>query len=186
MAHDLHDEHPAVGGGSGVDAVNGVGGDLHGAVEAEGHVGAPDVIVDGLGQGDDVEALLPQQVGGLVGAVAPQNHQAVQIQGFIVFLHGGHLVQAVGVGDPHLLEGLPGGTQNGAPLGQNAGEVPGGELVIVAVDQALVALLKTVDFHVRVLAQGFDHAPHGCVQGLAVAAAGEHSDFQHIVRSFLS
>ena len=186
VAHDLHDEHPAVGGGGGVDAVDGVGGDLHSAVEAEGHVGAPDVVIDGLGQGDHVEALLPQQVGGLVGTVAAQYHQTVQIQGLVVLLHGRHLVQTVGIGDAHLLEGLPGGAQDGAALGQDAGEIPGGELMVVAVNEPLVALLKTVNLHVRVFAQGFDHAPHGCVQGLAVAAAGEHSDFQHIVRSFLS
>ena len=121
-----------------------------------------------------------------MGAVAPQDHQAVQPQVLVVLLHGGHLVQAVGVGDPHLLEGLPGGAQDGAAFGQDAGEIPGGELVVVAVNEPLIALLKTVDLHIRVFAQGFDHPSHGRVQGLAVAAAGEHSDFQHVLRSFLS
>ena len=70
MAHDLYDEDAAVGRGCGVDVVDSVRGDVHRALEAEGHVRAPEVIVDGLGQGDDIEAFLAQEVGRLVGAVA--------------------------------------------------------------------------------------------------------------------
>ena len=51
VSHDLHDEHPAVGCSGGVDAVDGGGGNVHGALEAEGHVGAPDIVVDGLRAG---------------------------------------------------------------------------------------------------------------------------------------
>ena len=65
-----------------------------------------------------------------------------------IFLHGTHLVQPVGIGLAHQLEGLAGGAQNGAPLGQDAGEVMAGQLVIVAVDQALVALFKSIDLHI--------------------------------------
>ena len=53
-----------------MDAVDGLGGHVHRALEAEGHVRAPQVVIDGLGQGDDVQPLLAQEVGGLVGAVA--------------------------------------------------------------------------------------------------------------------
>ena len=38
-----------------VDAVDDLGGDVHGSVEAEGDVGAVDVVVDGLRQADDVQ-----------------------------------------------------------------------------------------------------------------------------------
>ena len=96
----------AVGGGGGVDAVDGLGGHVDGALEAEGHVGAPEVIVDGLGQGDDVEPLGAQEVGGLVGAVAAENHQAFQLELVISLLHGGHLVHAVGLNDLDGLEGV--------------------------------------------------------------------------------
>src|SRR5579863_1342395 len=48
-AHHLHHDHAVVRVGRGVDAVDGFGGDHHCGIEAEGRVGAVDVIVDGLG-----------------------------------------------------------------------------------------------------------------------------------------
>ena len=47
-AHHLHHHHPVVRLGGGVQPVDRVGGDLHGGVEAEGEVGARQVVVDRL------------------------------------------------------------------------------------------------------------------------------------------
>ena len=55
VAHDLDAHHAAVAACGGVDAVDNVGGDVHSGMEAEGDVGAVDVVVDGLGQADDVQ-----------------------------------------------------------------------------------------------------------------------------------
>ena len=54
--HHLDHHHPVVALGRGVQAVDGVGGDLHRGVEAERGVGADDVVVDGLGHADDRQA----------------------------------------------------------------------------------------------------------------------------------
>ena len=80
---------------SGVDAVDDLGGNVHGGVEAKGHVGAVNVVVNGLGQANNVQALLAQQVGGFVGAVAAQAKQTIQLGGAVVLLHGGYLVHLV-------------------------------------------------------------------------------------------
>ena len=56
--------------GGGVDAVDDLRGNVHSSVEAKGHIGAKDVVVDGLGQADDVEPFLREQVGRFVGAIA--------------------------------------------------------------------------------------------------------------------
>ena len=40
---------------------------------------AKGIVIDGFGQGDDVEALFAQAVGGLGGAVAAQHKQAVEL-----------------------------------------------------------------------------------------------------------
>ena len=69
VAHDLDNEHAAVTRGSGVDVVDALGGDVDGARKAKRQLGAPGVVIDGLGQGDNVEALFAQAVGGLGGAV---------------------------------------------------------------------------------------------------------------------
>ena len=42
----------------GVNVVDALGGDLHGARETERHLGAPGIVIDGFGQCDNVEALL--------------------------------------------------------------------------------------------------------------------------------
>src|SRR5690606_11454684 len=56
--HHLHDEHAVVTLGGGVQAVDRVGRDLHGRVEAERDVGALDVVVDRLRHTDHVQAVL--------------------------------------------------------------------------------------------------------------------------------
>lgn len=68
-----------MGGGGRPGAVDGLGGDLDGGVAAEGHVGAPDVVIDRLGKGDDVQPLGGKKVGGLGAAVAAQHDQAVEL-----------------------------------------------------------------------------------------------------------
>ena len=52
-AHHLDDHHSVVALGRGVQAVDGISGDLHGGGEPERHVGADDVVVDRLGHADD-------------------------------------------------------------------------------------------------------------------------------------
>ena len=187
VAHDLHDEHAAVRGGGGVDAVDGVGGDVHGALEAKGHVRAPEVVVDRLGQGDDVQALLAQQVGRLVGAVAAQDDQAVELQFVIVLLHRRDLVQTVLVRLADSLVGRAAAAQERAAFGQYAGEVRIAEQAEPPVDQALIAVEKAVDLHVLAgIVHRLGHAAHRRVQRLAIAAAGQHTDSNHTSTSFWS
>ena len=57
-AHDFDDLDAGVGFGGGVEAVDGFGGDGDGGVEAEADVGAGEVVVDGLGNADDVDVAL--------------------------------------------------------------------------------------------------------------------------------
>ena len=160
-----------MGQGGGVDIVDNTGGGL----EAEGLVGAVDVVVDGLGQGDDVHPRVLEQLGALLGAVAAQDHQAVQIQAVVGVQHGGHHVVAVLVHNG--LAGdvlLAGGAQDGAALGDDAGEVTGLHKFVVPLHQTPVAVVHAEDLDiVHVLEQGFTHAPDGGVEPLAVTAAGD-------------
>ena len=52
-AHDLDQQHPLVRLGGGVQPVDHLGGDADRGVEAEGQVGAVDVVVDRLRDADD-------------------------------------------------------------------------------------------------------------------------------------
>ena len=63
-AHHLHHHHPVVALGGGVQAVDGVGGDLHRGLEAEREVGGGEVVVDGLGHAHHRDARLVGEPGG--------------------------------------------------------------------------------------------------------------------------
>ena len=79
----------------GVNAVDHIGGNVHGGVEAEGYVGTIDIVINGLGQADDVQTLLREQVCGFVGAIAAQAKQAVQLGVLVGLFHGGHFIDVV-------------------------------------------------------------------------------------------
>ena len=181
VAHDLDDKHAAVTRGSGVDVVDALGGDVDGARKAKGHLGAPGVVVDGLGQGDNVEALFAQAVGSLGGAVAAQHKQAVELQLVIGVDHRRHLLDAIGLGNIQTLERRAARAQDGAAAGEDAAKIGGRHDAEPAVDKALVAVLKTIDLD-RLFAIGhecFDDATHGGVERLAVAATGKKTDPEH-------
>ncbi len=81
-AHDLDDHHPVVRLGGGVEPVDGVDGDLHGGVEAEGELGAREVVVDGLGHADDRHAELVQLVGHPQRVLAADGDEGVDAEPF--------------------------------------------------------------------------------------------------------
>ena len=47
-----------MGGRGGVNAVDGVCGDIHSALESESHVRSPEVVIDGLRKTDHIESFL--------------------------------------------------------------------------------------------------------------------------------
>lgn len=72
MAHNLHDEYPSMGGSRGMDIVNGFCCDVYRALEAKGHIGSPQIIINGFRERNDIKSLLFQQVSRLMGSVAPR------------------------------------------------------------------------------------------------------------------
>ena len=155
-----------------MDAVDGIRSNIYCALETEGHISTPQVIVDGLGQGHDIQSFLAQQVSRLVSAVTTENYKAVQLQLVIVLLHGFHFVQPVGIRILNRLEGGTGGSQNRAALGKDAGEILVCQHAEITVDQSSVTIQEAVDLHLFLaVRQGLHHASHGCVQGLAVTTA---------------
>ena len=76
VAHDLDDDDAMVAGGRGMEPVDGLGGDAQRRVEAKGDIGPRDVVVDGFGQGDDVQPGLFQPQGVLLRAAAADADRA--------------------------------------------------------------------------------------------------------------
>ena len=68
-----------------VEPVDRLGRDAERGVEAEAHVGHRDVVVDRLGEGDDVQPLLHQVERILLSAAAAQADQRVEVAPVVVF-----------------------------------------------------------------------------------------------------
>ena len=156
-----------------MNVIDDVGRHIHRALKTEGDIGAPKIVVDGLGQSNHRNSLFPQQIGGFVGAVAPQDHQTVQLEGSHGFLHGRHLIHPVPPDDPHQLKGLAGGAQHRTALGENAGKILRLHLAGVAADKAPITVDHAVDLHlVKGLVQRLGDAADGGVEALTIPAAG--------------
>ena len=177
-AHELDHEHAAVRARSGMDVVDDVRGDVDGALEAEGGVRAPDVVVDGLGQGNDIHTGVHEQLRALLSAVAAHDNEAVEVQAVVGVQHRGHEVVALVV--HYGLSGyvsLARGAEDGPALNEDAGKVAGVHELVVALDEALVAVVHAVDLDiVDVLEQRLANAADGRVQALTVAARGNEAD----------
>jgi hypothetical protein len=73
-AHYFHNHHTVVTLSSGVQPVDGIGGNLHGRIEPERHVGTKNVVVDRLGHTDDGNAMLGVKPAGNTEAAVPTDH----------------------------------------------------------------------------------------------------------------
>ena len=146
MAHDFNDEDAAVGGSCGVNVIDALGRNVQSAVETEGHIRSVEIVVDGLGKGDDIEAFLSQKVCSLGGAVAAAHDQAVELQFVVSLLHGLDLVQSVFIGIADGLERASAGSEHCTAAGQNALEITAVQNTEFAVDQSLIAVFKAVEF----------------------------------------
>ena len=76
--HDLHDQRAAVALRRRVHSIEGLGRDLDRGLEAEGELGAVDVVVDGLRDADDRDARRGKGLRAGHGAVPADHHQRLQ------------------------------------------------------------------------------------------------------------
>ena len=158
-----------------MDIVHHIGGNIHRALETKGHFRAVDIVIDGFWQGDHVHAGVHEQLGALLGAVASHYHHAVQVQPGIGVQHGGHHIVALRIQNG--LAGdifLPGRSQQRASNAKDAGKILGLHKAVIAFRQAPVSVVHAEDLNIfHILGQCLPHAPNGCIQALAIPAAGE-------------
>ena len=168
-AHHLDDEHPVVRLGGGVQPVDRLARDVDRGVEAEGEVGAGEVVVDRLGYADHVDAEVGELGRDAEGVLAADRDQRVHaVAGEVVLdpLDAALDLERVG----------PAGAEDGAAARQDAAHLRHAELHGQALERALpaVAVADEVEaVHADALA---DHRPDHRVESGTVAASGEHSD----------
>ena len=183
VAHDLHNKDAAMGARCRVNVIDALCRDINCALEAEGHVRAPQIVVDGLGKSDYIESFFTEQVGRLVRAVAAAHDQTVKLQFVICLLHCRHFVDSVLIGLADRLEGNAACSEDRAASCKNALKILSRQNAELAVDQALVAVFKSVELHrfFGVVDDAFEYAAHRGIERLAVAAACQKTDSQHLL-----
>ena len=170
-AHDLHDGAALVGLHGVPQTVDGVHGGIGGGVEADGVVGADDVVVDGGGDADHGHAGLGQRLCAPEGAVAADGHDAVQTQK----LAGGGSPLLACLGAEFVAAG---GVEDGAASIDDMGDGAGVHTDDIAVDKAVVAAADAdaLDAAVQAVA---DYGADGGVHTRGVTAAGEDANAFH-------
>ena len=159
-----------------MDAVDAFRRNINGRLITEGQIRAIDIVIDCLGQMDDIQSLFPQKIRCFLCSVAAEDHKTVQAQLMVVLLHGLDLVKTVLIRNSHQFERLAGGADNSAALCQDTRKITGGQQTVIAVDQAFVAFFKAIDLDIRQgIEEPLDNTPHRGIQRLAVAAAGQHT-----------
>ena len=165
-----------VGLGGGVQPVDRLGRDVDRGVEAEGEVGAGQVVVDRLRDADDVDAEVGELGGDAEGVLAADRDQRVDaVVGEVLLdlLDAALDLERVG----------PRGAEDGAAARQDAAALLGmPSSMVSALERALPAVAvadELVAVHLDALAD--DGADDGVEAG-AVAASGEDSD-AHAVHS---
>ena len=169
-AHHLDQHHSLMRFGGAVQPVDGVGGHHQCGVVAESHVGAVDVVVDGLGHTDDRNVFLGQPVRGRQRAFAADRDEDVDT---VVIQRLLDLVQP----GPQLVGVRAGGAQHRSALGQQpVVAVVVLELHAPVLQQPAPAVLESDHRRAVPGVAGAHYRPDDGVEARAVAAAGENSD----------
>ena len=172
--HELNEEHTAGRRRSGMDIVDDICSNVNGALEAECGVGAPNVVINGLWQGDDIHAGIHEELCALLGAIAAHYNKAVEIELIIGVLHRGDEAVALIVNDVLARDILLArGAENGSALSEDTREILGLHILIIAVYKTAVAVvhseyLEIFDFVMQSLA----YAAHCGIEPLTVSAGG--------------
>ncbi len=185
-AHHLHHHHPLVALGGAVQAVQALGGERHGGVEAERGEGLVQVVVDGLGHPHHPQPLLRQGVGDGQGAVAAHRDQGVQFppgeefQDLVGAVHLPHGAVGHAQGEAQGIAPVGGAQDGAAQVGDAPHPVPGeadhaAVLVALREEDAVEPFPDAVAFPAPVHG-GQHHGADDGVQPRGVSPAGADGD----------
>ena len=166
--HHLHDHHAVVRLGRGVEAVDGVGGDLHRGVEPERHVRPAEVVVDRLRHADHRQAVRAVQLRGRPSVSSPPiaiRPSRLSVERF----------SRMRSAPSSCLKGFVRELQDGAAARQDPARRLDRELLVGVLDRAAPAVAKADDrVPVAIDPLAHDRADHRVEAG-TVATSREHA-----------
>lgn len=180
-AHDF-DKHDAVMGfRRGMQAINSLGGNDQGGVEAEGDFGSVQIVINGFGDADNIHAAAEKIAGDVLGAVSAYDDEGVNAKApGIVYTKRRVVVNLLhAILQRFVSEGIAaiGGAKNGAATGKNATDgILSHFLGAFRPDQAVKAVADTDNAHAVLGDGGANHGANHRVQARGVAAAVHNAD----------
>ncbi len=174
-AHDLDDHDAVMSLGGGVYAVEGLADDVAGGVKSESVIGAAEIVVDGLGNADDLGAAFVQLLGDRKRVVTADRDESLDL---ICFERGQATVDAVGA-----LRGIGArSAQDGAAARQNAAHRVKIEGNADVFQDAAPAFHEPDEFvFISEDALAHDRANDG-VQARTIPSAGQHTNLHCLLR----
>ena len=181
VAHDLDYDDAMVAVRGAVQAVDGIGGDAQRGIETEGDIGAENIVVDGLGQGDDVETFLLQLQCILLRTTAAETNKRIQVVGLVVLDDDiGHVLDLAA--HLHLVRLVAAGAENGAADREDAGQGTAFQSHGAVLHQSAETVPEADYLHAVLFHGSPGDAPDRGVETGTVAACREDADvFAHVM-----
>ena len=164
-----------------MQAIDRLGREAHRRVEPERVRRLDDVVVDGLGYADDRDPHLEELVGNPQGAIAADDHKAVELHLVVHLDHPRRVIALAATGVDWIGEGIPavGGAEDGAPDAKDTDAVPGGEQPrSIGLDQSVEAVLEAQHLAVAVCGR-LDYRPDDGVEPGGISSASQDAEPLH-------
>ena len=181
MAHQFDDHDTLVAVGGGMQPVDGLGGYAQGRVKAKSHIGAPYVVVDGLGQPDDVQAFLRQHRSSSLCPVSADADNGIKAHLPVMLFDQFRLVDMIKTVFILLERFFPRSAQDSATQGEDTRQLLFGQFFVFLIDQAQEAGRDANDLHAVFHDGCFANTADGGIDTGTVAAGAEDTDFKGFV-----
>jgi hypothetical protein len=175
MPHDFRDDDAMMAVRRAVQPVNRLGRNVQRGGETKGRIGHRHVVVNGLGQRDDVEAGLMKGAARFFACRRRPGRPAHRARICVIFDDDiGHVARATV--NQHAVRLVAAGAENRAADGEDAGERGLVELQPPVFHEPAKAVAEADDLHAVKTERGFADAANGGVQSGAVAARRQNAD----------
>ena len=180
-AHELDDHHAVVTRGRRMHPIKSFGSNMDGSLESEGDVRAVEIVVDGFGDADAVEALVSDLFGDGHGAVAADDNEGLDFSDVEVRdTHIGEVFKnrvAIFVFADREVGGVGSvvGPDDGAAHGEDIGDIIQGKRADSVFDEPEEAVFDAENFD-AVVDRVFGDGPDDGIEPRTIPPAGEDGD----------